>query len=226
MGKTLSWPTWKNPDSMKIGKVIGVVKDFHFKSLYDKVEPAVLQIYPDAYWKVAVKIKTAEIDNTITHIKSTWNKFTPDYPIEYNFMDESFRQMYKADDKLKSLLWIFTAITIFVACLGLFGLAAYAAERRRKEIGIRKVLGASVQGVVVLLSKEFIKLVVISLLIASPLAWYFMNKWLDDFAYRIDISVWIFVIAGIMSIAIAMLTVGFQAVKAALSNPVKNLRSE
>jgi putative ABC transport system permease protein len=155
-----------------------------------------------------------------------WEKFTPDYPIEYRFLDESFDQMYKAEDKLKSLLWIFTVVTIFVACLGLFGLAAYGAERRKKEIGIRKVLGASVEGIVLLLSKEFVKLVVVALLIASPLAWYAMNKWLEDFAYRIELEWWIFAMAGVLSVIIALLTVSFQAVKAALSNPVKSLRSE
>jgi putative ABC transport system permease protein len=134
--------------------------------------------------------------------------------------------MYRSEDKLKSLLGIFTTMAIFVGCLGLFGLAAYSAERRRKEVGIRKVLGASTQGVVLLLSKDFVKLVVISLLIASPVAWYFMNKWLRDFAYRIHISWWIFIVAAALTILIALLTVSFQAIKAAVANPVKSLRSE
>jgi putative ABC transport system permease protein len=229
LGKTMWWPIWgatNYPDSLKQGQVIGVVKDFHYNSLYDKVATTVLQIFPDAYWKVAVKIKTANIGNTIAHVQDVWNTFSPDYPIEYRFLDESFDQMYKAEDKLKSLLWIFTAITVFVACLGLFGLAAYAAERRKKEIGIRKVLGASVQGIVLLLSKEFVRLVVVALLIASPIAWYAMKGWLEDFAYRIELEWWIFAIAGILAIVIALLTVGFQSVKAAVMNPVKSLRSE
>jgi putative ABC transport system permease protein len=226
LGQTLLWNTWRKPDFVKKGQVVGVVKDFHFKSLYDKMEPAVLQVYPEAYWKVAVKMKTADISNTLAYVQKVWSKFTPDYPIEYRFLDESFDQMYKAEDKLKSLLWIFTAITVFVACLGLFGLAAYAAERRKKEIGIRKVLGASVQGIVLLLSKEFVRLVVVALLIASPIAWYAMKGWLEDFAYRIELEWWIFAIAGILAIVIALLTVGFQSVKAAVMNPVKSLRSE
>jgi putative ABC transport system permease protein len=226
LGQTLLWNTWRKPDFVKKGQVVGVVKDFHFKSLYDKMEPAVLQVYPEAYWKVAVKMKTADISNTLAYVQKVWSKFTPDYPIEYRFLDESFDQMYKAEDKLKSLLWIFTAITVFVACLGLFGLAAYGAERRKKEIGIRKVLGASVEGIVLLLSKEFVKLVVVALLIASPMAWYAMSKWLEDFAYRIELEWWIFAIAGIVAIVIALLTVSFQSVKAALINPVKYLRSE
>ncbi len=226
LGQPIHWPTWRNQDSLKKGRVIGVVKDFNYKSLYDHIEPAVIHFYPDANWKVAVKIKTANAANSINGIKTVWNRFSPEYPIEYNFLDENFEKMYQSEDKLKSLLWIFTAITIFVACLGLFGLAAYAAERRRKEIGIRKVLGATVQGVVVLLSKDFVKLVLISLVIASPIAWYFMNDWLQDFAYRVTISWWIFVAAGIVAVFIALVTVSFQAIKAALSNPVRNLRTE
>ncbi|MGN6194197.1 MAG: ABC transporter permease [Ginsengibacter sp.] len=228
VGKKLYWHVWNNvnPDSIKEGQVIGVVKDFNYKSLYDKVETTVLQIFPDAAWKVAVKMKTAHMGATINEVKNVWNQFTPDYPIEYKFLDENFEQMYKAEDKLRSLLSIFTAMAIFVGCLGLFGLAAYTAERRRKEVGIRKVLGATTKGVVLLLSKDFVKLVIISLLIASPFAWFFMNKWLQDFAYRINISVWIFIVAGATTILIALLTVSFQAIKAAMANPVKSLRSE
>jgi putative ABC transport system permease protein len=226
LGKTLSWPTWRNPDSLKTGPIIGVVKDFHFKSLHVRVEPAVLHIYPQAYSKVAVKLRGDKIEAELASIKDLWNKFSPDYPIEYSFLDESFQKMYKAEDKLKTLLSLFTGITIFVACLGLLGLAAYAAERRKKELGIRKVLGATVQGLVVLLSKDFIKLVLISLVVASPVAWYFMNKWLESFAYRIDIAWWMFAVAAVLAVMLAMLTVSFQAVKAALSNPVRNLRAE
>ncbi|RDC65563.1 ABC transporter permease [Adhaeribacter pallidiroseus] len=226
LGQPLLWQTWANPDSLKKGKIIGVVKDFHYKSLYDKVEPAVLQIYPDAYWKVAVKIKTAGIDHTIGRVKEVWNRFSPEYPLEFNFLNENFNQMYQADDKLQSLLSLFTLVTIFVACLGLFGLAAFAAERRRKEVGIRKVLGASVKEIAFLLSKEFIKLVGVALVVASPVAWYFMEKWLQDFAYRITLSWEVFVTAGLLALFIAGITVGFQAVKAATVNPVDSLRSE
>jgi len=228
LGQRLYWHPWgaSNPDSLKIGQVIGVVRDFNYKSLYDKVETTVLQIFPDAAWKVAVKMKTASIGTTINQVRNVWNKFTPEYPIEYKFLDENFEQMYNAEDKLKSLLWIFTSIAIFVGCLGLFGLAAYSAERRKKEVGIRKVLGASVQGVVLLLSKDFIKLVLISLMIASPVAYYFMHYWLQDFAYRINISWWVFAIAGLSAVLIALVTVSFQAIKAAIANPVKSLRTE
>jgi len=203
-----------------------VVKDFNYKSLYDKVEPTVIQIYPQAAWKVAVKIKTAGIDNTIEQVRKVWNNFSPEFPLEYKFLDENFEQMYKSEDKLKSLLWLFTGIAIFVGCMGLFGLAAYTAERRKKEVGIRKVLGASVEGMVILLSRDFIILVLLSILIASPLAWMFMNRWLQDFAYRIQMSGWVFLIAGLLAILIAFFTVSFQAIKVALNNPVNSLRSE
>lgn len=228
LGKTLSWHVWgaKNPDSLKTGTIIGVVKDFNYKSLYDKVEVAVLQIFPDAAWKVAVKLKTANTAAALGAIRSAWNRFTPEYPIEYKFLDENFEQMYVAEDKLQSLLFIFTSIAVFVACLGLFGLATYTAERRRKEIGIRKLLGASVQGVVILLSKDFIKLVVISLIIASPFAWYFMQSWLQDFAYRIDLGWLMFILPAFLILLIAFGTVSIQIIKAATANPVKNLRVE
>ncbi|MCW3120079.1 MAG: hypothetical protein JWM28_4161 [Chitinophagaceae bacterium] len=228
LGQRLEWNVWgaSNPDSLKTGQVIGVVKDFNYKSLYDKMETTVLQIFPDAYWKVAVKMKSATIGNTINHVKEVWNKFTPEFPIEYKFLDENFEQMYRAEDKLKSLVGIFTMIAVFVGCLGLFGLAAYSAERRKKEVGIRKVLGASVQAVVLLLSKDFIKLVLISLLIASPVAYYFMHRWLENFAYRINISWWVFAVAAIAVVSIAFATVSLQAIKAAVANPVKSLRTE
>ena len=231
LGQPLHWKVWytegtENADSLKKGQVIGVVKDFHYKSLYDKMEPTVLQIFPPAYWKVAVKMETADVAKTLEQVKGVWNAFSPEYPLEYNFLDESLNQMYKAEEKLKALLWIFTGIAIFVGCLGLFGLAAYSAERRQKEIGIRKVLGASVENIVLLLSQDFVKLVLLALLIASPIAWYLMRDWLQDFAYRISIGWWVFALAGLMAVSIALLTVSFHAFKAALKNPVRNLRTE
>ncbi len=226
LGQTLYWPTWDAPDSVKEGKVIGVVKDFHFKSLYDKVDPTVLQIYPGANIKVAVKIASEDIAGSIAHVKKVWDKFSPDYPVEYVFMDDNFEKMYKAEDKLKSLLTIFTCIAIFIACMGLFGLAAYAAERRKKEIGIRKVMGAETSSIVTLLSIDFLKLVVLAALIAFPLAWYAMNQWLQDFAYQIDIPLWVFLAAGIIAAMVAFLTIAYQAMKAAKANPVLNLRMD
>lgn len=228
LGQKLSWNVWNNsnPDSLKQGQIIGVVKDFNYKSLYEKVETAVLQIFPDAAIKVAVKMNTSNAEGTIAQVEEVWNQFTAEYPIEYKFLDENFEEMYESEDKLKVLLGIFTGLAIFIGCLGLFGLAAFSAERRKREIGIRKVLGASVQNIVVMLSGDFVKLVLIAIIVASPIAWYFMKDWLQDFAYRINIGWDVFVIAGISAIAIAMLTVGFHAVKAALRNPVSNIRTE
>ncbi len=150
----------------------------------------------------------------------------PEYPLDYKFLDENFAAMYSAEDKLSTLLWIFTVMAIVVGCMGLFGLAAFSAEQRVKEIGIRKVLGASVLNIVAMLSKTFLKPVALAALLAFPIAWWAMNNWLQDFEYRITISWWIFVVAGLLALLIALLTVSFQSVKAATANPVKNLRSE
>lgn len=228
LGQTLQWHPWgaKNPDSLKTGQIVGVVKDFNYKSLYDKVQTAVIQIFPDGAWKVAVKLKTAGLTTTLAQVKAAWNKFSPEYPLEYRFLDQSFGEMYTAEDKLNTLLWTFTALAIFVGCMGLFGLAAYTAERRKKEVGIRKVLGADTAGVVLLLSKDFIRLVIIALVIASPIAGYCMNGWLRSFAYRIDIGWPVFAATAVAVIGIAFITVGYQALKAALTNPVRSLRSE
>lgn len=228
IGQQLAWDKWI-PDSahpVKRGKVIGIVKDFHYKSLHEKVSTAVLEIYPQVVSKIAVKVKTADLQNTLSFIKSAWNKFSPDYPLDYNFLDENFDKMYKSEDKLSSLLWIFTAMAIFVGCMGLFGLAAFSAEQRTKEIGIRKVLGASVMSIVTMLSKSFLRPVFIASVLAFPAAWWAMNKWLEDFPYRVNISWWVFVIAGVAALLTALLTVSYQAIKAAIANPVKSLRTE
>jgi putative ABC transport system permease protein len=228
LGQKLEWNKWI-PDSampVKKGEVIGVVKDFHYKSFHEKVSTAVLEMYAPVVQKIAVKVKTADLAKTIEHIKATWNKFSPDFPLDYNFLDENFDKMYKSEEKLSGLLWVFTAMAIFVGCMGLFGLAAFSAEQRIKEIGIRKVLGASAGNIVGLLSGNFIKLIILSLLIASPVAWWVMNKWLQDFAYRINIGWWVFAVAGVAAITIAMITISTQAIKAAMSNPVKSLRTE
>jgi putative ABC transport system permease protein len=228
LGQTLSWHPWdgNNPDSLKVGKVIGVVKDFNYKSLYDKIEPAVLQIYPQAASKVAVRLSTKNLAATLSQINGVWNRFAPDYPLEYKFLDQNFALLYNSEDKLQTLLWVFTGIAIFIGCLGLFGLAAYTAETRRKEIGIRKILGASTEGVLVLLSRDFIRPVVLSLLIASPITVFIMGRWLEGFAYRVNIQWWMFALAGAVAIVIALLTVGYQTMRAARVNPVASLRTE
>jgi len=229
IGQALKWEEWVPQDSLnplKKGKIIGVVKDFHMKSLHEKLSTTIIHIYPQVLSKFAVKVKAADLPGTIESVKTTWAKFVPDYPLDYKFLDENFAAMYSSEKKLSTLLWIFTAMAIFIGCLGLFGLAAFSAEQRVKEIGIRKVLGATVFNIVVLLSKTFLRPVLVASLIAFPIAWWAMSNWLQDFEYRVNISWWVFAISGFAALIIALITVSFQSVKAATSNPVKNLRSE
>jgi putative ABC transport system permease protein len=228
LGQTIKWDKWKR-DSLnpqKIGKVIGVVQDFHYKSLHEKVAASVIQIDPSVIYKVAVKLKTADTKATIGFINSVWNKFVPGYPLDYKFMDETYGAMYQSEEKLGQLLWIFTIMAIVVGCMGLFALAAFSAEQRTKEIGVRKVLGASVLSIMGLLSKRFVLLVLLSVVLAFPVAWWAMNKWLADFPYRVSIDGWIFVSTAFVAVAIALITISFQSIKAATTNPVKSLRTE
>ena len=229
IGQSISWNEWVPLDTLnpvKKGKVIGVVEDFHYKSLHERVAPSVIHLYPQFQYALAVKLKTANLQSSIAYINDLWNKFVPSFPLDYKFMDESYAAMYKSEEKLASLLWIFTLMAIIVGCMGLFALAAFSAEQRTKEIGIRKVLGASVFNIIGLLSKNFLVLVLIASLIAFPVAWWAMNKWLEDFPYRVNISWWIFGIAITAALLIALITVSFQSIKAAITNPVKSLRTE
>lgn len=205
--------------------VIGVIKDFHFRPFHERISPLVMVLAPDP-GNLIVKLKTKDAAGLIASIKRSWNDFGPEDPLTYSFLDERFENSYKAEQKIGVILGIFAGLTIFVACLGLFGLAKFTAGQRTKEIGIRKVLGASVSQVSSMLSKEFVKLVLVACVIAFPLAWWAMNKWLEEFAYRVSISGWVFVIAGAVALLIALFTVSFQAIKAAIANPVKSLRTE
>jgi putative ABC transport system permease protein len=204
------------------------VRDFHLKSLHHPVEPLVLTVAPMWYYldNIVLRLETGNLRATLNDLSKQWAAAAPEQAFDYFFLDEAFDRLYKREARLNALFNAFTALTLLIACLGLFALAALAAERRTKEIGIRKVLGASVAGITGLLAKDFLKLVVIAIGIASPVAYYFMQKWLSDFAYRIDIQWWMFVAAGAAAVLIAFLTVGFQSVRAALANPVKSLRSE
>jgi len=210
------------------GKVIGVISDFHFESMHQKIVPLILIVAntPNSYGRMSVKIAGNDIPAALAHIAATWKKFLPEMPYEYTFLDENFEKLYKSEQKQGAIFTVFACIAIFIACLGLFGLSAFSITQRIKEIGIRKVLGASVSNIVGLLSKDFLILVAIAAVIAFPVAWFAMNTWLRDFAYRTDISWWIFITAGIVAAAIALFTISFQAIKAALTNPVKNLRTE
>ncbi|MEO5908168.1 MAG: FtsX-like permease family protein, partial [Ginsengibacter sp.] len=204
--------------------VIGVVKDFNFQSLHEPITPLLMTLDPD--YGLIFKVKTADIKGLLATMKTKWDQFNTGEPFAFTFMDDLYNKTYAAEQNTGTILNIFALLTILVACLGLFGLATYTAEQRTKEIGIRKVLGASVTSVTKMLSKDFIKLVFIACLIAFPLSYWAMNKWLQSFAYRINISWWIFLVAGIIAIVIAVITVSFQAIKAAVANPVKSLRSE
>ncbi|HEX4852370.1 MAG TPA: FtsX-like permease family protein, partial [Puia sp.] len=205
--------------------IIGVVKNFNFESLRENIGP--LSLFLSATRGFACfKVHTTNITNLISQVEAKWKVMAPGMPFSYRFLDESFNNMYATEQRIGKIALIFSILAILIACLGLFGLATFIAEQRTKEIGIRKVLGASVQGIVQLLSRDFLRLVAIAFVISAPIAWWGMSKWLNDFAYRIDIGWWIFALAGLLALFIALATVSFQAVKAAISNPVKSLRTE
>ncbi|MEB2778182.1 ABC transporter permease [Algoriphagus sp. D3-2-R+10] len=207
------------------GTIIGVVKDFNFKSLQYEMEPLVLRLNK---WGglVVVRTQPGNTEATIKALEQVSHELNPSYPFTYSFLDQDLNNLYRSEQQMGNIFNVFATLAIFIACLGLYGLAAYMAEQRTKEIGIRKVLGASVSGIAGLLSKDFLGLVVIAFLIASPVAWYLMDKWLRDFAYRIEIAWWMFAVAGLGALVIAVLTVSSQAIKAAIANPVRSLRSE
>ena len=206
--------------------IIGVVKNFNYESLHKNVGPLCLRINRYGGELVSFKVDASNIGNIISAAENRWKSLAPAMPFSYRFLDESFNQMYDAEQRVGKVALIFSVLAIAIACLGLFGLATFIAEQRTKEVGVRKVLGASVSGIVRLLSKDFIKLVAIAFIIAVPLGWYFMHRWLQDFAYRIDIEWWVYAVAGILALLIALITVSTQAIRAALANPVKSLRSE
>jgi putative ABC transport system permease protein len=211
----------------RLFKIIGVVKDFHFKDLHSKIESFgfFLNKRPNFNYMIA-HVKGGNMRSTLSSVGAAWNALNPTEPFEYSFLDQDFQKNYMAEDRLASIIRYFTIIAIFISCLGLFGLTTFSVEQRIKELGIRKVLGASTAGIVSLLSKDFLKLVIISFFIASPVAWYFVNNWLQGFAYRAPFSVWIIVLSWASAFFIALLTISIQAIKVALSNPVKNLRTE
>jgi putative ABC transport system permease protein len=206
-------------------EVIGVVEDFHFESLRQKVEGLCLQL-GNSPSVVSVKISGGDMRKSIASITALWQSFAPGQPIRFDFLDERIKLMYADVERMGKIFTSFTILTIIVACLGLFALSAFMAEQRSKEIGIRKVLGASITGITALLSKDFLKLIAIAMIIASPIAWWAMSKWLEDFNYRTSIGWWIFIVAGVISLLIALITISFQSLKAATANPVKTLRSE
>ena len=223
----LSWLIGKHFGSDTLGGIVGICKDFNFNSLHYKIEPMfLLDQGTRAFNTVSVKINGRQARQAIAFIQTTWKSVLPEYPFSYRFLDDHFKELYRTDSQISQMVAIMAGLAIFISCLGLFGLASFSAEKRTKEIGIRKVLGASVKDVVFLLSRHFIGLVLIANLIAWPLAWLVLNRWIQEYAYRVAISWWVFVLAGLTTLVIALGTVSFHAVNAALSNPVKTLRTE
>jgi putative ABC transport system permease protein len=222
----------KNPIGKRIENgwqkfnVIGVMEDFNFESMKQSVTPLCFTLGNYNSSIIAVKIGGADVKKVISYTSSVWKNFSPNQPFRYTFLDESFANMYADVQRTGSIFTSFAILAIIIACLGLFALSAFMAEQRNKEIGIRKVLGASVSGITAMLSKDFLKLVILSIVIASPVAYWAMTKWLQDYAYRISIAWWMIAVAGFAAIVIALLTIGFQTIKAALINPVKSLRTE
>ena len=214
------------------GKIIGLMKDFHYNSLHTAIEPLILRLQRGAndttnnWGHVLVRTQAGQTKQAVASLEAGFKKFNPRFPFKYSFTDQEFGNLYKAENTVSTLSSYFAFLAIFISCLGLFGLAAFTAEQRTKEIGIRKVLGASVTNLVGMLSKEFILLVLLASFIAFPLGWYFLSGWLEKYAYRIELAWWYFAVAILVAVLIALLTVSFQSIKAALMNPVKSLRSE
>ncbi|HKK42374.1 MAG TPA: FtsX-like permease family protein, partial [Bacteroidales bacterium] len=206
--------------------VVGVLKDFYDRSFRNNIAPLLITTNNTMYSQAGVKLATAGLSSTLQSVKKIWEQTLPDYVYEYQFLDDKIRDFYKQQSQLALLYKIFAAIAIFLSCLGLYGLALFTAARKTKEVGIRKVHGASVANIVFLFSKEFILLIVIAFVIAAPIAWYYMNNWLQDFAYHVNISGWIFVASWAVALVIALATISYQAVKAALANPADSLSSE
>ncbi len=224
VGKKILWSS--DGDTMYYVTVVGVLKDFHFTSLRNQVKPFAFINNPRRVANFAVKLSTDNIKSSLAKLGNTWKKFSAERPFEYTFLDETYSKLYQSENRFQKVFISLVILGIIIACLGLLGLTTFAAQQRIKEIGIRKVLGASVASIVSLLSKDFLKLVIIALILAVPIAAYFMNIWLQDFAYRINIQWWVFGVAAVIAILVALITISFQAIKAAIANPVKSLRTE
>ena len=208
------------------GKIIGVLKDFHFVSLHESIKPLTIRIDPKETPFLSIKVNRNNIQSTLASIEKRWKSYLPDRPLNYYFLDEFFDRQYRREVRFEKLFFNFALLAIFISCLGLFGLASYSTIQRGREIGVRKVLGASTVNIVSLLSKDFLKLILLSFVVASPIAWFSMNQWLQKFAYQTDIKWWIFPVAATLSLVIAFGTISFQSIKAALKNPVKSLQTD
>jgi putative ABC transport system permease protein len=223
-GKQLVWN--RDGDTTYYLDIVGITKNFHFTSMRNEIKPFAFMVNPNAQGTFLVKLSGKNIAATLAQLENKWKTFSSERPFEYSFLDETFARLYQSESRFQKVFISLVLLGILIACLGLLGLATFAAQQRVKEIGIRKVLGASVASVVALLSKDFLKLVFISFVVAIPISWYAVNQWLQDFAYRIDVKWWVFPLAGMIAILIALFTISFQAIKAAIANPVKSLRTE
>ncbi|HPW61875.1 MAG TPA: hypothetical protein PLJ13_06240, partial [Cyclobacteriaceae bacterium] len=213
-------------DGHPAGRIVGVVNDFHYRSLHRRIEPLVLRIDPRNMWCMSVKLSAGNLKSHLAVLEKEWKQLAPDYPFSYQFVDQTIDRQYKAEQNTGVLIGSFAALAIIIACLGLLGLTAFMTGQRKKEIGVRKVLGASVSGIIMLLSKDFSRLILIAFILVVPLAWYAMNQWLADFAYQVNISPFVFVGAGLVVLIIAFTSVFYQALKAAIVNPSETLRNE
>jgi ABC-type antimicrobial peptide transport system permease subunit len=211
------------------GNIIGIVKDFHFQSMHEKITPLIIhqnRVIGLGGNIIAIKTQAGKHAEAVSAVETVWNEFFPNDPFEYVFLDDAFNRLYRSDLRTSQLMLVFSILAIVIAALGLFGLSTFAIERRAKEIGIRKVLGASAASILQLLTREFLVLVVVAFAVAVPVAWWVMNRWLDNFAYRIHITVWIFVFGAAVTLLIALAAIGIQAIKAATENPVEAIKSE
>ena len=224
IGTVLSRPT-DDPNENEDYTIIGVVKNFHFRSLRESIGPLLFYLRRNT-GMISLRIATEDLETFIPKVENEWNIVSQGQPFEYSFLDDRFNNMYQQEQRTGSIAMVFSSLAILVACLGLFGLAAFTAEQKTKEIGIRKVMGASTGKIILLFSKEFSKLIIIAILISTPLAWYLMNKWLTEFTYHINPNPLVFIGAGAIALFIAWLSIGYQSYKAASMNPVKSLRSE
>lgn len=217
---------YHDPDKMTELHIIGVVKDFNYESLRNNVKPIAIMSGSEPNFEMAIRLTPGETQKKVTLLQDIWNKYAPNAPFEYSFLDQNFDALFRAEQRMSRVIFIFTVLAILIACLGLFGLATFTAEQRSKEISIRKVMGASVSQVVILLSRDFTQLVLLAFIVAAPLSWYLLEEWLSSFAFHIDVDVTLIIVSGVVAVALAWLTVGFQSVKSALANPVKFLRNE
>ena len=227
IGRMIQYPGGK----MESYKVVGVLKDFNLESLHSHITPFALfsntsESYETGVSYITLKVGSENIGKLMSSIEKKWNDYQPNVPFEYSFLDDDLNTAYISDQRQANLFGVFSFLTIFIACMGLLGLIAFIAQQKTKEIGIRKVLGASISEIVQMLARDFVMVIVIAMLIATPVAWYFMNKWLQDFAYKIEIPWGVFIVSGGMALVIALFTMGFQAVKAAVANPAQSLRTE